>query len=114
MKEFGNQLARAQKTAGSVSQLFARRVKRAGERYQERLSEVALQAQADVPASPIDFWRAWGEYGVDAAQRAVLFWDTLRQRGNQWLAHEQAGTPARGAARAAPARKGAARRTGRT
>ena len=23
----------------------------------------------------------------------MLFWDTLRQRGNQWLAHEAAGKP---------------------
>jgi hypothetical protein len=27
------------------------------------------------------------------AQRSVLFWDTLRQRGDNYLAHEQAGTP---------------------
>ena len=25
------------------------------------------------------------EYGVDAAQRAILFWDVMRQRGNQFL-----------------------------
>ena len=24
-------------------------------------------------------------YGVDAAQRAILFWDVMRQRGNQFL-----------------------------
>src|SRR4029453_10195267 len=27
------------------------------------------------------------EYMVDAAQRSVLFWDALRQRGNQYQAH---------------------------
>ena len=27
------------------------------------------------------------EYGVDAAQRTVLFWDTMRQRGNQYREH---------------------------
>ena len=33
------------------------------------------------------------EYAVDAAQRNVLYWDTLRQRGNEYLQHEMAGKP---------------------
>ena len=33
------------------------------------------------------------EYLADAAQRSVLFWDTLRRRGNIYLEHEQAGKP---------------------
>lgn len=33
------------------------------------------------------------EYGIDATQRAVLTLDTLRERGNNDLAHEAAGTP---------------------
>ncbi|GJD53861.1 hypothetical protein OPKNFCMD_6640 [Methylobacterium crusticola] len=32
-------------------------------------------------------------YWTDFAQRSVLFWDTLRKRGNNWLAHEKAGKP---------------------
>jgi len=35
------------------------------------------------PANP------WAEYAVDAWQRSVLFLDTLRQRGNAFLAHEE-------------------------
>ena len=35
----------------------------------------------------------WFDYGVDYAQRSALFWDTLRQRGNNWIAHEEAGKP---------------------
>ncbi|MFD2273088.1 DUF3141 domain-containing protein [Undibacterium arcticum] len=27
------------------------------------------------------------EYCVDAAQRNILYWDIMRQRGNQYLAH---------------------------
>ena len=30
---------------------------------------------------------------VDFAQRSILFWDTLRQRGNNWIEHEKAGKP---------------------
>jgi pimeloyl-ACP methyl ester carboxylesterase/tellurite resistance protein len=32
-------------------------------------------------------------YGVDRWQRSVLFWDVLRQRGNNYLAHLYAGQP---------------------
>ncbi len=32
-------------------------------------------------------------YLVDAGQRSILFWDTLRQRGNQYLAHMSSEVP---------------------
>ena len=32
-------------------------------------------------------------YMLDAAQRSFLFWDTMRQAGNNFVAHEQAGCP---------------------
>ena len=35
----------------------------------------------------------WQEYFTDLTQRSVLFWDTLRQRGDNTLAHERAGYP---------------------
>src|SRR5690606_2995992 len=36
---------------------------------------------------PMGFFAPFMEYAVDAAQRTVLFWDTLRQRGNQYREH---------------------------
>ena len=27
----------------------------------------------------------WFRYGVDFTQRAIIFWDTLRQRGNNYI-----------------------------
>src|SRR5262249_53519855 len=38
-------------------------------------------------------WRAAWDYWVDACQRAVLFWDVMRQRGNTFLEHEDKGKP---------------------
>lgn len=35
----------------------------------------------------------WQEYFTDLGQRSLLFWDTLRQRGDNTLAHERAGYP---------------------
>lgn len=58
---------------------------------QERQQEMArpwLEARLAVPG-PGD----WLEYLMDAGQRSVLFWDTLRQRADNTLAHERAGSP---------------------
>ncbi|MHC8314271.1 DUF3141 domain-containing protein [Pseudomonas sp. LB3P31] len=35
----------------------------------------------------------WQQYLTDLGQRSLLFWDTLRQRGDNTLAHERAGYP---------------------
>jgi hypothetical protein len=32
-------------------------------------------------------------YAVDATQRSVLFWDTMRKAGNAFVEHERAGCP---------------------
>ena len=39
-----------------------------------------------------DFAQAMG-YSRDVFERAVLFWDTLRQRADDMIAHERAGKP---------------------
>lgn len=39
--------------------------------------------------SPLDFFH----YQRDILERTILFWDTLRQRANNMLAHERAGMP---------------------
>jgi pimeloyl-ACP methyl ester carboxylesterase len=38
-------------------------------------------------------WTSWPQYAIDFAQRALIFWDTLRQRGNNYLEHAQQGQP---------------------
>ncbi|GJE04147.1 DUF3141 domain-containing protein [Methylobacterium isbiliense] len=78
---------------------------RIAEVYRERCAS-AFQGYLD---ATLEAGRAWTEavkpaapaqalgdavtYWTDFAQRSVLFWDTLRQRGNNWLAHEAAGKP---------------------
>jgi pimeloyl-ACP methyl ester carboxylesterase len=47
-------------------------------------------AAAPSPAAP---WQDAIAYGVDAAQRWILFCDTLRRAGNGFLAHENEGCP---------------------
>ena len=49
-----------------------------------------MQAQ---PVMPWDAWTHWTNYAVDVAQRSVLFLDTLRERGNNFIEHNQQGLP---------------------
>lgn len=46
-----------------------------------------------MPFSPFDLMSNAWEYAVDAFQRQVLFWDLLRQRGNNYLEHERQELP---------------------
>lgn len=43
------------------------------------------------PASPIALWESAIAYGIDFAQRSVLFRDTLRERGNAFVERERVG-----------------------
>src|SRR4249920_242102 len=54
-----------------------------------RRSENMSSKQAGVSAvtSPFGLFAPVMEYMVDAAQRTVLFWDVMRQRGNQYREH---------------------------
>jgi pimeloyl-ACP methyl ester carboxylesterase len=50
----------------------------------------AVPAKPDtLPIQAGDFWN----YGVNAWQRSILFWDVLRQRANNMMEHEEAGMP---------------------
>ena len=56
------------------------------------LPPVAAPRAAPAP-NPLALVRDGAAYAVDAAQRALLFWDTMRQAGNTFIEHEQAGCP---------------------
>ena len=79
----------------TVADLLQRRTRAANERFGDRMRKAgtALRAESTSPKTPLEFWRQWAEYNVDFAQRSVLYWDTIRRRGNQWLEHEAAGKP---------------------
>ena len=48
----------------------------------------AEQPSAPTPLVPVlGFFAPLADYMVDAAQRSILFWDVLRQRGNQYREH---------------------------
>jgi hypothetical protein len=50
-------------------------------------------ALTDGFASPFGMFASAMEYMIDAAQRTVLFWDVMRQRGNQYREHMAEAAP---------------------
>jgi hypothetical protein len=89
-------LSRSQDLSGKVTRLLQKRVKIANEQFSERAQKAfsgALAGPAASPPNPWDLAALWYQYSVDFAQRSVLFWDTLRQRGNNYLERVQQGLP---------------------
>ena len=96
MRDHSEQLLRAQELGGKVARLYEKRTSIARENLIERVRETWEKNQplsAGGVVNPLAWWQGWSHYGVDFLQRSILFWDTLRQRGNAFLAHEQAGSP---------------------
>ena len=93
--DIGRQLSRSQDIATKVSVLFQKRAKLAQEHFTAQLQSALdnnLSALAH-PAAAANVWSDWYAYAVDTAQRSILFWDTIRQRGNNFIEHTQAGLP---------------------
>jgi pimeloyl-ACP methyl ester carboxylesterase len=95
MADLNRTIDRSIQISRTVADLLQRRLRTAGERYVSRVraaQQACLEAYA-APKTPYEVARQWAEHQIDAAQRSILYWDTLRRRGNQWLQHEAAGKP---------------------
>ncbi|MCG2594295.1 DUF3141 domain-containing protein [Ramlibacter sp. XY19] len=89
----GSRLARSQEVGDQVARMLGKRLEVANDKFSERVGAACAKAGADSPEAlthPVDPM-AWANYVVDAAQRSVLFWDTLRQRGDDFLENTAAG-----------------------
>ena len=95
-KDIAVTLTRSQDISAKAGKLFQKRTGIAQENLRARLSkayERALAGATTKPLSPWSLWSDWYDYAVDFTERSVLFWDTLRQRGNDYLEHLQQGQP---------------------
>ena len=95
MADLNRTIDRSIDISRNIASVLDRRIKDAAHTYAECIRKAQndfLRNDSGI-ATPQQLWQDWYEYTVDFAQRAVLFWDTLRQRGNNWIAHEQAGKP---------------------
>ncbi len=89
-------LSRSQDVSNKVARLYQARVKRAQEQFTTRVQSAWQQNLAEFATRPTLPWSIWtdaAQYAVDFAQRSVLFWDTLRQRGNNFVEHTRTGLP---------------------
>jgi pimeloyl-ACP methyl ester carboxylesterase len=96
MLEVPNHLARVSELTGKLAQVFQKRSSLARDHYTQRTKTAFDEHLARFLTDPMfacDLWTSYYAYATDWTQRSILFWDTLRQRGNQYLEHERAGKP---------------------
>jgi hypothetical protein len=89
-------LSRSQDISTKASVLFQKRAKGAQQRFAEQLQKAIdenIGAALAHPAAAASIWPDWCSYAVDTVQRAILFWDTIRQRGNNFVEHTQPVSP---------------------
>ena len=87
-------LTRSQEISTKVVQLLQKRIKGAQERYNERVQKALKDVAAEMQERPVTPWEAltqWSNYAVDFAQRSVLFLDTIRERGNNFVEQSREG-----------------------
>jgi pimeloyl-ACP methyl ester carboxylesterase len=85
----GTQLARSHEIGTTVGLIYRKRIETATRRLTDRVREATGQTDGDAGKlaqlwAPVDPASAW-QYCLDAGQRAILFWDTLRLRGNDFM-----------------------------
>jgi len=96
MKDFSNKIADTQSISAKVTRLFQKRLQVAQEKFNESVQSAYKEHMADLagrPASPWEIWTNWLQYSTDFVQRSVLFWDTMRERGNNFVERERSGKP---------------------
>jgi len=95
MPNLNQTIDRSLQISRSVASVYSRRVREATEAYAAHVRKAQAEyLQSSSAPRPIpQMLKDWTEYATDFAQRSILFWDTLRQRGNDWIAHEEAGKP---------------------
>ena len=78
---------------GKINRLYAARVIEAQKNFLGHVQKVALDQKAAEGAVPENPLQAWMSYLTDSFQRSVLFWDVMRERGNEYIEHVKAGKP---------------------
>ena len=95
MADLNKTIDRSISISRNVASTLDRRIKDASNAYLQRIGNAqrAFFQDGRSVKGPQQVVVDWLQYAVDFTQRSVLFWDTMRKRGNNWIAHEQAGKP---------------------
>jgi pimeloyl-ACP methyl ester carboxylesterase len=88
-------LTEVTRAQAKFAEVYQERCTSAVQRYVDaaKAASAAWQESSTHPMGPLDLWRDASAYWIDVTQRSILFWDTLRHRGNNWLEYEKAGKP---------------------
>jgi pimeloyl-ACP methyl ester carboxylesterase len=93
----GTQLARSRDTSTKIGMLYRKRTEKAVTELKRRVQGAAGVDDkggglGTVPGllAAADPWSMW-QYMVDASQRAILYWDTMRERGNTFVENARSG-----------------------
>jgi pimeloyl-ACP methyl ester carboxylesterase len=79
--------------ASKIGTLYNQRIRDAQKNFLSKMQDAAPKDIKTSFKTPLDLTQDWISYVTDFYQRSVLFWDTIRQRGNIFLEHERAGKP---------------------
>ncbi|HUL96676.1 MAG TPA: DUF3141 domain-containing protein [Usitatibacter sp.] len=82
---------RAAELSTKSATVLRKRSQVASERFARRASS-ALERMGGA-ATAATAWTEAAAYWTDLAQRSILFWDTMRERGNQYVERVRAGSP---------------------
>jgi hypothetical protein len=96
MTDLSKRLSSSHDIAAKATHVFQTRAKLAQERFNERVQAAYSDNIAKLiskPLSPGDVWTGGARYALDFAQRSILFWDTLRRRGNNFVERTRQGLP---------------------
>ena len=93
MYEYAKQLTIFFDAYLKIGQQYVKRCADAQKGFSAQIQECLPKEKSLKPPSPHELWQSWNAYWTDSVQRSILFWDTLRQRGNNWIDHEKAGKP---------------------
>ena len=92
--DIGRQLAHGQNISNKVALVYRKRIEVAQEHFAQALRDAAgADGRFDDRGTMVNAWSDAFGYTVDAAQRAILFWDTMRERGNQFIERSVQGLP---------------------
>jgi pimeloyl-ACP methyl ester carboxylesterase len=78
---------------GKIDRLFTDRTLGAQKAFMDHVSKTVTDAKPIEAAAPENLLHAMVTYAIDFAQRSLLFWDVLRERGNIFIEHEEEGSP---------------------
>ena len=78
---------------GKIGRLYTTRALEAQKNFLGHMQKAAMDVKTPETSASENPWQTWASYVTDCAQRSVLFWDVLRERGNNYIEHKKEGTP---------------------